>query len=58
MRFTSRRARDISTDFINPFKIQWLLYVPPVAAINSYFCAELTEIALLILTINSNLVKE
>jgi len=40
------------------FKIQWLLYVPPGAAINNYFCAELTEVSLVILTTNSNFVKE
>ena len=40
------------------FKIHWLLYVPPDAAINNYFRAEFTEISLVILTINSNFVQK
>jgi hypothetical protein len=40
------------------FKIQCLLYVPPGAAINNYFCAELTEISLVFLTINRSFDKE
>ena len=40
------------------FKIQCLLFVPPSATISNYFCAELTEISLVILTINRSFVKD